>query len=118
MEFTFELNKKGSSSGKLYEGSFTYKRLTIGSQGRAGVLKAKLNGDLTAIDPEIDRLHEMLSWLRYGLIDYPDWWRECSFGENLYDLNILEELYLRVVDFEKEWTKKIDVQSNKKDSDT
>lgn len=107
MEHTFELNKKGSFTGKIYQGNFTYRRLSIGSQGKSEVLRVRLNGDLTSIDPEIDRLHEMLSWLRYGLVDYPDWWRESKFGEDLHDIDIVKEIYIQITDFEKEWVKKV-----------
>lgn len=107
MEFSFEINKKGSSTQKVYAGKFIYKRLSIGSQGRAEVLKTQLNGDLSNVDAEVDRLHEMLSWLRYGLIEYPSWWRESNYGTDLYDINIVKELYDSVTDFEKKWIEKV-----------
>lgn len=112
MEFTFDLNKK-SKSGKVFEGSFTYKRLSIGSQGKAGVLKARLNGDLVNVDPDIDRLHDMLSWLKYGLVEFPDWWRDSDFGSNLYELDIIEEVYRMVTKFEKEWNQKVQKDGSK-----
>ena len=108
MEFTFNLNVKGTTTRKVYEGSFTYRRLSIGSQGKADVLRTRLNGDLANVDFQIDKLHEMISWLKFGLIEYPDWWRESSFGENLYDVSIVKEIYDNITDFEKKWTKQVE----------
>ena len=107
MEFTFDLNKKGSDTQKVYTGSFTYRRLSIGNQGKAGVLKAQLNGDLANVGQDVDQLHEMISWLRFGIVDYPEWWRESNFGIDLYDGNIVKEIYSLVSDFEKKWIEKV-----------
>jgi len=107
MEHTFEVNLKGKMTGQIFKGPFTYKRLDIGSQGKAAVLKTRLNGDLSNIDAETDLLHEMISWLRYGLIEFPDWWRDTGYGTELYDINIIEHLYKEVTKFEKNWVEKI-----------
>ena len=115
LEHTFEMpNLKGKVTGRVYSGNFTFKRLSIGDKGRAEVLRAKLNGDLKSIDPEIDILHDMLSFLRYGLILFPDWWRECGFGLELYDINVIEFLYKEVMDFEAKWLKGISDDSDRR----
>lgn len=112
MEHTFELNKKGNSTGRIYQGQFTYKRLDIGDQGRAGILKTRLNGDLENVDIDIDKMHDMMSWLRFGLVDYPSWWRESEYGSKLYDFNILEEIWRNCNDFEKRWLEKVNKVTN------
>jgi len=112
MEHTFEINKKGKNAQKVYTGSFTYKRLSIGDQSKAGILKTKLNGDLINVDQDVNHLHDMLSWLRYGLIEYPEWWRDCNFGNDLFDVDIIEDIYRQVFKFETEWVKKINENSN------
>ncbi len=107
MEFTFNLNIKGSITGEVFKGSFGYKRLSIGDQGKADVLKTNMNGDLVSIDLGVNKLHEMISWLRFGLIEHPDWWRESNFGIELYDSNVVTEIYNMAMDFEKEWKRKV-----------
>ncbi len=114
MEFNFDINLKGQSTQTIYKGEFTYRRLSIGDQGKADVLRTRLNGDLSNVDPEIDRLHEMIGWLRFGIVSYPDWWRDSGFGSNLYDSNVLKDVYGQITNFEKKWVK--DVNSATEDS--
>lgn len=108
MEFTFDLNQKGSKTKKIYNGSFTYRRLSIGAMGQAEVFRRTLNGGLEVLDAEIDRLHEMLGWLKHGLVDSPEWWKQSKFGLNLYDVNIVVDIYNRIQDFERDWSKRVE----------
>ena len=118
-EITFEFNKKGKNSGVLYAGNFTYKRLTIGSQNKAAVYTATMNGDLKNLDTTTRSINEMLGWLRYGLIDYPEWWSDSEYGLDLYDVDIVQELYNKVMKFEMNWIKKLKdgTDSTRKNSD-
>lgn len=106
-EYTFALDVKGEESGKRYIGEFTYKRPNLRQSSEIAKFKTRLDGDLTNLDTSISMLHQMLSQLRFCLIKYPDWWSESDFGLDLYDCNVIIELYKEAMDFEKKFDKKI-----------
>lgn len=104
-EHSFTIKTKGASSGQLFEGSFTYARPTLGVSIEIGKTKAHLTGGLP-VDEDTDAVANMISTLRHTLVKYPEWWKECVFGANLQDLNVLFELMKQCNDFEKGRTSK------------
>lgn len=104
-EHTFTIKVKGSSSGQTFEGSFTYARPTLGVSIEIGKTKAHLTGGLP-VDEDTDAVANMISALRHTLVKYPDWWKECVYGANLQDLNVLFDLMKHCNDFEKGRTTK------------
>jgi len=118
MEKEFEFNQV-DATGKVYKGKFVYKRLSIGDQLRASAFRTRLNGDVANPFPAVDEISHMISWLQYGIIDSPDWWKECSGGADLYDDKILRELYKLVEIYERDFEKKVDsnVKRSRSDSD-
>jgi hypothetical protein len=113
MEYTFSIEIKGSNTGQLKTGKFTYKRPNIGMQSEISKTAAKLNGDLKNLDEDIKFLHHVLSTLRHTLIDSPDWWSDSLFGVELYDTNVILEIYRNTQDFEDEWYQKVWKEENK-----
>ena len=83
--FLFEYK---AEDGKNYTGKFTCRRLTLGSLGEFGVIKARLNGG-ELVDASIDFMHEMLAYCRVAIIDAPDWWTP----EEFYDAKLLRHVY-------------------------
>jgi hypothetical protein len=107
MDYKFSIQVKGSESQLMWTGDFMYRRPTLGERGKIDALRCKLNNDLTTIDPEIDILHSALAHLRYTLRESPDWWKNSDYGSNLYDTNVVIEIYNKILEFEKDWKKKI-----------
>lgn len=107
MEYNFSISLIGSETKKNYEGQFTYKRLNLKNRAESSKMRCRLNGDLTTLEKDVGYFHEMIAWLRYGLIDYPDWWEGCQYGLDLYDLNIIEEIYKKVMEFEDKWHNRV-----------
>ena len=107
MEYSFHISIIGQETKKNYEGDFLYKRLNLRDQAEAAKMRCRLNGDLTTLDMEVQVLNEMLSWLRFGLTESPDWWKGCNYGQDLYDVNIIQEIYSKVQTFEENWRKKV-----------
>lgn len=107
MEYRFSITVQGDSSQQMYLGDFLYKRPTIGERSLIDQMRARLNGDLRTIDEGIALNNEALSYLRFTLKEYPDFWKDSNFGFNLMDENVLLEIYNKVVLFEAEWRKKV-----------
>jgi hypothetical protein len=107
MEHSFEIQTKGQETGINWVGKFKYCRPTLGARSKIDVLQKKLNGDMTTIDEETRLFNEAISHLRYTLVDYPDWWKDSGLGVDLFDGNVVGEIYNKCMDFEMEWQKKV-----------
>jgi len=70
--------------------------------------KSLLNGDSpNSLGADVLVLHHMLSYLKYTIKESPSWWQETDYGYDLYDMNIIEHLFDKVIDFEQAWLKEI-----------
>ena len=107
MESTFTIKLKGSNTKQLWEGKFTYKRPNIGTQSEISKTTARLNEDLKNLDEDMQFLHRILSVLKHTLIDAPEWWISSQYGLDLYDTNVIFEIYKTIQDFENEWYNKV-----------
>ena len=107
MEHEFSIQVKGNESQLNWVGDFKYRRPSIASRGQIDVMRAKLNRDLVSIDPETNLTHTALAHLRFTLIDSPEWWKDSDYGGDLYDNNVIIEIYDKCIDFEKAWSEKV-----------
>lgn len=107
MEKTFTIDVKGSDTGQQFQGTFTYKRPNLRAKSNAAKLAARLNEDLKNLDDDTKFIHDVLANLRYSLSQTPDWWQKADFGLDLYDTNVIFDVYKACVDFENEWTEKV-----------
>lgn len=107
MEKTFTIDVKGSDTGQQFSGTFTYKRPNLRAKSNAAKLAARLNEDLKNLDEDTKFIHDVLANLRFSLIETPEWWQKSDFGLNLYDTNVIFDIYKACVDFENEWTEKV-----------
>lgn len=107
MEFDFTLSVKGKETQRMFDGTFKYKRLTLGKRAEVDKMRAKLNEDMFTLSEDVSLYNSMVSFLRYGLVESPEWWRESNFGLDLYDINIITELYNKCMKFEAEWEAKV-----------
>jgi len=67
----------------------------------------RLNGDLLTLEPETLMFNEAISHLRFTLIEYPDWWKEANMGMDLYDSNVVVEVYNKCSAFEEEYLNRL-----------
>lgn len=107
METTFTINVKGADTGQQFQGTFTYKRPNLRAKSNAAKLAARLNEDLRNLDEDTKFIHDVLANLRYTLVNTPDWWQKADFGLELYDTNVIFDIYKACVDFENQWTEKV-----------
>ncbi len=76
---SFVFTWKNPETGIVKVGTFTATRPGLEKLGRIAVLKAKLNGGMTTIEPMADFTHAMMADLQYILTDFPDWWKPGEF---------------------------------------
>jgi len=107
MEFSFSIDVKGSDTGQQFQGTFTYKRPNLRLKSNAAKLAARLNEDLRNLDEDTKFIHDVLANLRFSLIQTPDWWQKSDFGLELYDTNVIFDIYKACIDFENAWTEKV-----------
>jgi len=75
---SFNVTWKNPETGVIKTGTFTATRPGLGTLGKIGVLRAKLNGG-QAVDSMTDSNHTMMADLHFVLTDFPDWWRPDEF---------------------------------------
>lgn len=103
MQHTFSVKVEGKEGGQMYEGSFTYKRPNLRAKSQIAKLAAKLNEDIKYLDEDTRFLHDVIAQLYYTLIDAPDWWKKSDSGMELYDFDVVFEIYKECMKFEKAW---------------
>jgi hypothetical protein len=97
LEKHFTVEARSVIDGKMYSGSFTAKKVTIGGQGRLGVIRARLNEGLQ-VDETTDYLHRMIAQCYVSLTRSPDWFRDL---ENFHDIDLLTAIFGEVMAFER-----------------
>lgn len=105
MTHEFHLNTKGEDTQLPFQGRFTYKRPTLGQRRQIKIHEDSLNNGSGTLDEETRALNMVLAWLQNTLIEYPDWWQG---GFDMYDANVIFEIYEEIVKFEDEYRKKIE----------
>jgi len=107
-ESSFIIDLEGMVTGKQYQGEFACKIPNIKDQAAIAKHRAMLNGGFDAgLDIGTKNMHHMISYLRYTLTLFPKWWKEADLGYALFDPNIVEEVYAKVLDFEKTWLESV-----------
>lgn len=117
MEHTFSVELEGKETGQKYAGTFTYKRPNLRIKSEIAKTTARLNEDLKNLDPDIAFMHEVLATLKHTLApgDNAPWWINSDLGFNLFDVNVILELYKETQKFEKEWFEKVWSEEIKKE---
>lgn len=95
---------QSSLDGKVYEGQFTSKKLSIRDITMLGVRKVQLNGGFhydenrpgQGIEEHIDQLNAMIAHLEIALIQWPAWFNL----DLIYDPELLTRLYAKIMEFE------------------
>lgn len=105
MTHEFELNVVGEETGEKYKGTFKYKRPNIGLRRQIRIYEDELNNGSETLDPNIKGLNLIISHLHFTLIEFPKWW---NGGVDLYDENVVIEIYKEVLAFEDSFRKKIE----------
>lgn len=109
-ECEFTLDIIGDVTKKRFVGEFTCKIPRKKEQCLIDKHRAFLNGNFAdMLDATTLRFHHMISYLRYTIMteNAPKFWKESDLGYELYDENVVKEIYDKVLEFEVEWLKEI-----------
>ncbi len=105
---SFSLDVEGNVTKKKFKGEFSCKITNIKTNVLISKHKAFLNGDMADfLDPGALRMNHMISYLRFTLTEFPTWWKDSDMGYDLFDPNVVEEVYDNVLKFEESWTKEV-----------
>lgn len=116
MEYSFNVDLEGSDTKQRWSGNFVYKRPNLRVKSQISRMTARLNEDLANLDEDTVFLHRVLAALRHNLIESPQWWKDNDYGFELYDLNIILEIYRVTQKFENDYFEKVwGNQEEKKD---
>lgn len=108
MEHDFEVKVEGQVTKHPYEGPFRCKIPNLKDQSAIAKHRAYLNGGYDkSLDVGTKNLHHMVSYLRYTLVSYPQWWEDTDLGYELFDANVVETVYGTVLEFEQGWMEKV-----------
>lgn len=116
MEHAFTINVKGSDTGQIFDGTFVYKRPTLRKNSEISKTAALLNGGINGLDEDTKLLHEVLATLKHTIVKFPEWWEKSDFGYELYDANVVFDIYKECNKFESEFRDKVwGVESKKEE---
>jgi len=107
MEHTFTVSEKGSNTGQVFDGTFSYKRPNIRTQSDIARTAALLDGGMRNLDEDTKTIHHILATLKHSLFKFPEWWKKSDGGYDLYDFNIVSEIYKECMKFENDWFEKV-----------
>lgn len=107
-EHAFDIDVQGDTSGEFFRGEFTCKIMNRKERAMSDKHFAMLNGGLEdQLSLVTVNLHQMIAYLRYSLIDYPNFWKKSDLGYELFDINVIREVYDKVLAFEESWFRDI-----------
>lgn len=114
-EFKFKLDVVGEDTGSHYVGDFVYKVPTILEQDDQKLWFRRMTKDRPEAleDQDSTALYSILSSLRTACVSCPDWWKSCDYGVNLYDMNVLAEVFKLKQAQEEEWRNEIKKTASK-----
>lgn len=92
--YTFMFSWK-DGNGKLWQGNFTNKVLSIKERQLMGIMRARMSGGLAidSIDPLTQELNLIIAHLTFSLVKRPKWASDLQALENI---KLLQEIYLEV----------------------
>lgn len=100
----FLLDLVGRVTKKRFVGEFRCKIPTIKDQAMIKKHEAMLNGEFPVyLDADIQKIHQMIAYLRFTLVDCPMFWKNSDLGYELRDDNIIRGVYDEVISFENKW---------------
>ena len=101
----FELSDViGEITKEKYSGRFECRIPNIRIQANIAKYIAFLDGGMTeALDQRTVDIHKMHAYCKHCIIECPDWFKESDYGYDLYDGNVLEAIYNKVLEKEEKW---------------
>lgn len=108
-EYLFKIEKTDSETGVQYNGDFVYRRLTIGEKIKLQEwVSDQIKSDSKDKKDDPTRsLWMTLAMIRFGCIECPAWFKDSDYGVDLYDFDIINEIFIKRSEKENEWVDKV-----------
>lgn len=116
MESTFTIDVEGTETRQKFQGTFVYRKPNLRVKSEIARTLALLNGGMSNLDEDAVLLHNVLATLKHTLVESPEWWKKADFGFELYDLNVVFEIYKSCSEFEAKWMKQVWADESKESS--
>lgn len=103
METSFDIDVEGNVTQARYQGTFKFRIPNMRTRALADKERARLDEGLEKLDETVKDFHTMIGYLRHTLVEAPDWWKKSDAGYDLFDANVITSVYVKVMEFEKNW---------------
>lgn len=109
LESQFQIDVVGKLTKIRFIGDFTCRVPRIKEQCLIDRHEAFLNGQMAGfLKHGTLKMHRMIAYLRHTLTgDMPKFWKDSDLGYELQDINVIEDIYDRVLEHENTWVKAI-----------
>lgn len=100
---------EGNFTKRKFSGDFKHRIPTLKINAAIDKHFAILNGGLTedVLPAETIKLHYMIAYLKFTLVEAPNWWKDADYGYDLRDSNVVEEIFNKARSFEDDYIKKV-----------
>ena len=107
-DHSFSFSEKGERTKKTYEGQFTVKCLLTMEEIRQVGLKLDLfNGGSKTLPGLVALLNRAFAELSVRIIKAPSWWTDSNDGRDLFDTNVVLEVFNSAINAEQVWDDRI-----------
>lgn len=118
-EYTFNIVVVGEKTKKKYEGSFTVKcLLSVQEMVEVGLRMDRYNQGSSTVSPGVTRMNRAIAEMEIRQIKTPSWWKDSDDGRTFLDANVVFEVFLKALDAETEFDKRIAEQAKEADEQT
>jgi hypothetical protein len=105
---TFSVDTVGETTGHHYKGDFTVKTvLSILEKHQVELEKTRMMADYANPTAGLAGISVTVANLRVRIVKSPDWWQESGQGNNIWDENIINELFDKSMAAEGKWRESI-----------
>lgn len=105
---TFHVKIQGDKTKEWFEGDFTVLcLLDMGQQMDVALRTDRYNGGSKTLPEQFKLFNRMIAELDVRVTKSPTWWSESSGGWNLHDTNIVREVFVKAIEAEDGFGKKV-----------
>ena len=106
-EKSFEINIIGEDTSTKFEGEFVYRRPSLRQKSEIAVTHARAKKDQLDLGTDMESILYITAFLKTTIVSAPKWFADSNGGIDLYDANVVVEIYLKCIDYEKEFKKQV-----------
>lgn len=107
-EFTFPFKCKGEVSGQWFEGDFTVCCcLTNAEQSEVAIRTDRYSAGSKTLPEQFKLNNRVFAELDMRIKKSPTWWKESNGGWDLYDTNIVHEVFAKTMEASKDWAERL-----------